>query len=127
MKTVQEILQTIVWKDTQEQGNGLGTLKEVFPNAEILIVKVSRNNAKRATLMLREGNKVTNVICAEKLTPLVRDGRVTKEHLAGFPLVYNEAQNSIYIGFPAEGWTEIRKITVAKWEATAVSKDDLIV
>lgn len=126
MQTAEQILSQIVWREEKPQGTGLGNLKDVFPDAELLVVKKSRNNAVRATIMVRKDNKVTNVICSEDMTPLVRDGRLTIEHLAGFPLVFNEKQNSIYIGFPSQGWVETRKITVKEFKPVAVSHNDLI-
>ena len=123
---VQEILNGIVWKDAKEQsGNSLGTLKEVFPTEEILIVKRSKTNALRATVMLKKGDKITNLICSEDLTPLVRAGRVTEEHLAGFPIIHNEKQNSLYIGFPSKGWIEVKSIKVAEYVPVAVSHDEI--
>jgi hypothetical protein len=125
--TAEQILQNIVWREDKPQtGNGLGTLQEAFPNAEILIVKKSRKNAVRATIMVRTDKGVTNVICSEQLTPLVRDGRVTAEHLAGFPLVYNEAQNSVYIGFPSTGWKPVKDITAKEFVPVAVAYEDMI-
>lgn len=125
--TAEQILQNIVWREDKPQtGNGLGTLKDAFPNSEILVVKRSRNNALRATIMVRTDKGVTNVICSEQLTPLVRDGRITAEHLAGFPLVYNEKQNAIYIGFPSTGWIEVKTITAKEFVPAAVAYEDLV-
>jgi len=100
-------------------------LKEVFPNAEILIVKNSKNNAQRATVMVKQNGKISNLICSLPMTPLVRDGRITKEHLAGFPIMYNEKQNSLYIVFPSQGWVEIKDIKVAEYKPTVVSAQDV--
>lgn len=125
--TAEQILQSIVWRDDNPQtGNGLGTLQEVFPTAEILLVKNSKTGAKRATIMVKKDGKVTNLICSEQLTPLVRDGRVTKEHLAGFPIIFNDKQNSLYIGFPSTGWTEVRTITVKEFVPEAISLEEMI-
>ena len=123
---VQEILNGLLWKDaTAPSGNRMGNLKDVFPDAKVLIVKKSKNNAKRATIMVEQNGKVTNVICSEDLTPLVRDGRVTEEHLAGFPIIYNDKQNSLYIGFPSQGWIEVKGITVAEYKPVPVNHSDL--
>ena len=73
----------------------------------------------------KQDGKVTNLICSESLTPLVRDGRVTKEHLAGFPIIHNEKQNSLYIGFPSTGWVEVKSIKVAEYKPVAVNHADL--
>jgi hypothetical protein len=124
--TAEQILQNIVWREDKPQGSGLGTLKEVFPTSEILIVKNSKTGAKRATILVKKDGKVYNVICSEQLTPLVREGKVTAEHLAGFPLVYNDKQNSIYIGFPSTGWTEVKSITVKEFVPQAVNLEDLV-
>lgn len=124
--TAEQILQNIVWREDKPQGSGLGTLKEVFPTSEILIVKKSKTGAKRATIMVKKDGKIYNVICSEQLTPLVRDGRVTAEHLAGFPLVYNDTQNSIYIGFPSTGWIEVNSITAKEFIPEAINPEDLI-
>jgi hypothetical protein len=126
MQTAEQILSQIVWREDKPQGTGLGTLKQVFSDAEILVVKKSKTGAKRATLMVRTAKGVTNVICSEPLTPLVRDGRVTEEHLAGFPLIWNDQQNSMYITFPSTGWVEVKKITPKEFKPEAVSHNDLI-
>jgi len=126
MQTAEQILSQIVWKDEKPQGTGLGTLKQAFPDGEVLVVKKSKTGAVRATVLVRTAKGVMNIICSEQLTPLVRDGRVTEEHLAGFPLVYNEKQNSIYIGFPSTGWVEVRKITPKEFKPEAVGHADII-
>ena len=126
MKTVQEILQEIVWKDDQQSGSSLGVLNEVFPTAEILVVKNSRNNARRATVMLKDNGKVTHLICSEKVTDLLRADKLQKEHLAGFPIIWNETQSQMYLGLPSQGWIEVKTIKVAQWVPEAISPEDLV-
>ena len=124
---VQEILQKIVWKDdSQQSGNSLGNLNVAFPKAEILLVPHSKNGARRATVMLKDNGKVTNLICSERVTDLMRAGKLTKEHVAGFPVIYNDKQNALYLGLPSDGWIEIKSITVKEYKPQAVSMEDVI-
>lgn len=123
---VQEILQQIAWKDEKQSGNSLGNLNEVFPNAEILMVPKSKTNAERATVMIKQNGKVYNLTCSLAMTPLVRSGKLTKEHIVGFPIIFNEKQNSLYIGLPSAGWVEVSSITVAEYKPQAVSLEELI-
>lgn len=112
MKTVEQVLAGITWKDETEGGNSLGTLQEVFPNAELLLIKNSKTGAERATLMIKQNGKVTTVVIGKAITPLVRKGLITENHLAGFPVMHNEKNNGLYIGAPSGGWKEIKNIIV---------------
>jgi len=112
MKTLEQVLAGIEWKAEQEGSSSLGTIQDVFPNAELLIIKNSKTGAKRATIMIKQNGKVTNVVCAENITPLVREGIITEKHLAGFPVMYSEKYNSLFVGAPSGGWQEIKNIVV---------------
>jgi hypothetical protein len=127
MQTANDILSQIAWREEKEQtGSSIGTLQTAFSDCELLLVKTSKKNALRATVMIKKDGKVTNAICSEAMTPLVRQGRITLEHIVNFPLVYNKDKNSIFIGFPSQGWVEAKSITAKEFKATAVNLEDLV-
>ena len=126
MTTVEEILSKIEWKDASVTGTSVGTIQTFFPaTAELLLVKNSKTGAKRATIMVKNGEKVTNLIIGEDLTVLVREGLINLDHLVGFPIMYNDKQNQLYIGRPSEGWKEVKSIVKKDYKITAVTMEDL--
>ena len=120
---LKDILSKIEWKDESATGAELGSIKTAFPNASTLLVKNSA--AQRATIMLKEGNKVTNLTISLELTKLVRAGLVTIDHLILMPLVYNATQNQIYVGRPSEGWLEVKEIEGKDFIMPELSFDDI--
>jgi hypothetical protein len=125
MTTVEEILAGIQWKDASTTGTSLGTIQDLFPKAELLLVKTSKSGAKRATIMVKDGDKVTNLIIGEELTVLVREGLISLEHLVGFPLMHNDKQNQLYVGRPSQGWQEVKSIVKQDYKITAITMKDL--
>ena len=124
--TAEQILQNIVWKDEKPQGPSLGTLQTLFPKHEMFVVKKSKNNALRASVLVKKDGKMTTVVCSEDITPLVRDERLTIEHLVALPLVFNEKQNTLYLGRPGSSWKDIDKITPKEFKPKAVAMEDMI-
>jgi len=125
--TTEEILKGIEWKEAAEGSSSIGILNEVYnKDHEILLVKTSKNKAKRASLLIKKDNKVVLVIIGEELTMLVRANIVTLEHLVGFPLMYNDKQNQLYLGRPSEGWKAIADVSVVDYVPQPVALEDLI-
>lgn len=126
MFTAEQILSQITWKDEQVQGPSLGTLKDLFPGYEMFVVKKSKTDALRASILVKKDGKVTTVVCSEDITPLVRSERLTIEHLVTLPLVFNEKQKTLYIARPGSSWKEIDKITPKEFKPQAVAMEDMI-
>jgi hypothetical protein len=129
MTNVQEILQTITYRDEQSQGNSsIGTVKEIFKDFEFLPVKHSKNGARRASLMMRNiaTGKVAEqvLIMSPTLTDLFRDNKVTLNHVAGFPVFHGE--KGFFVGLPSAGWVEVKKITIEQYAPQAVALEELI-
>ena len=120
------ILEKLVYREaTSLDGINAGTISEVFADFEMLPVKNSKSGARRSTIMFKKDGKVTNVILSATLTDAFRAGVVEKEHIVGFPMIWNEEKKQLFVGFPAEGWTKTATITakdyVVKFDATNVS------
>ncbi len=120
---LKDILSKIEWKDESATGAEIGNIKTAFPDAQTLLVKNSK--ADRATIMLKQGSKVTNLTIGLELTKLVRAGLVTMEHLVLMPLLYNEKQNQIYVGRPSEGWLDVKEISGKDFIMPELSFDDI--
>jgi len=110
------ILEKLVYREaTSQDGISAGTMSDVFADFETLPVKNSKNGARRSTIMFKKDGKVTNVILSAVLTDAFRAGVVEKEHIFGFPMVWNEEKKQLFVGFPAEGWTKTATITVKNY------------
>lgn len=123
--TIEEIIKGIEWKDATETGTSIGKISDLYKTEELLLVKKSKNDAPRATIMVKKDNKVSNIIISKELTVLVRAGLVTLEHLIGFPVLYNDKQNQLYVGRPSEGWKFTKDIKETDYVATPVSLEEL--
>lgn len=127
--TVQEILQNIVWKEETTGLDGateMGILKDLFPTADMLVVKHSKRGAERASIMIKKDGKLHTVICSPRVTQLLRADKITKEHLVGFNVLHNTKQNSLYLTLPSDGWVEIRKISIKQYIPVAINPADAI-
>lgn len=130
MANVQELLQTITYKDEMSsQEASLGTVKEIFKDFEILPVKHSKNGARRATIMLRNKatGKLTNqqLVMSPAVTDLFRADKITVNHIAGFNVSHIEGKG-FFVMLPSAGWIEVVKLTVAEYKPQAVSLEDTI-
>jgi hypothetical protein len=124
--TTNEILAKLETRDANQGTESLGTIKQLFADHEMFVVRKSKNNAKRAAVLLKKDGKVHTVVCSEEMTPLVRSGQITKENLAGFPVIYNEERNALFVGLPAEGWVSVKTITVRDFVPSVVSPENLL-
>jgi hypothetical protein len=129
MNSVNEILQTITYRDEQFQNSSsLGTVQEIFKDFTILPIKESKNGARRASIMLK--NKLTGkvaeqvLVMSTSLTDLFRADKVTTDHIAGFPVFHGE--KGFFVGLPSAGWIEVSSITVKEYKPQAVALEDLI-
>lgn len=129
MNNVQELLQTITYKDEMSSKEAsLGTVKEIFKDFEVLPVKNSKNGARRSTLMLK--NKATGKIsndlkCSPAVTDLFRDGKITLNHIMGFNVSHIEGKG-FFVMLPSAGWQDVVKITVAEYKPQAIDPTDTI-
>jgi hypothetical protein len=99
--TLAELQSKINWQAPKNETNvASAQLGELFTNCNIGIIKNSKNNAERASLILqnKETGKSTIVVCSLDITPFVRNGQITAEHLKGMPVVFNEKYESFFIG-----------------------------
>lgn len=124
--TKTELLKDIVWKDEAANSTSVGNFKDLFSDYSSLLVKFSKNGAKRSTVMLKKDGKVTPITCSEKLTDLVRGGKLGMSEIAGFPVFKSDRNGGIFIGLPSDGWVEIRTIVVKDFVPQAVSVDEIL-
>lgn len=117
---ITEILSKLETRDALASSTSLGTIKTAFPDHKMLVVRKSKNGAARAAILLEKDGKVTTVVVSEEMTPLVRQGKVKEEHLAQFPLVYNEKRNTLFLGKPATGWVEVKEIEVVDFDLSDI-------
>ena len=122
----QQLLADILWKDEAASGTSVGTFKEMFADFQSLLVRESKKGATRSTVMIRKDGKVTNITCSERLTSLVRAGKLGMSEIAGFPIFKSDKNGGIYIGLPSDGWLEVRSIKVKEFIPVAVTINDTI-
>lgn len=124
--TTTELLKDIVWKDEAANSTSVGNFKDLFADYSSLLVKFSKNGANRSTIMLKKDGKVTNITCSEKLTLLIRDGKLGMSEIAGFPVFKSDKNKGIFVGLPSDGWVEIRTIKVKDYVPAAVSVEEIL-
>ena len=122
----QQLLSDILWKDEAAQGTAVGTFQELFAEFQSLLIKESKSGAARSTIMIRKDGKVTNITCSERLTGLVRAGKLGMSEIAGFPVFKSDKNKGIYVGLPSDGWIEVRSIKVKEFIPVAVTINDTI-
>jgi len=117
---ITEILSKLETRDALVSSTSIGTIKSAFPDHKMLVVRKSKNGAERASILLEKDGQVWTVVCSKALTPLVRENKVREEHLAQFPLVYNEERNALFLGLPANGWVEVKEIEVVDFDMSDI-------
>ena len=126
--TQQELLSKIQWRESEfAQSTSIGTFKETFSQFNALLLKKSKKGAKRATVLMTDPNdtkKTFNVVCSETMTPLVREGVITLQEIAGFPVFHGD--KGFFVGIPSQGWVPVSKITAKEFVPTAVSHADIL-
>lgn len=119
-----ELKSKIKWSAPVKETAPSATLGELFTNCTIGIIKTSKNNAVRASLVLKDKDtgKAEIVVCSEDITPFVRSGQVTAEHLKGMTVVYNEKYESFFVG---AGFTfeDLDAIKVKAFNRLAINLD----
>jgi len=126
--TQQEVLQNIQWRESElEQGKSIGTFKELFGQFSALLLRKSKTGASHATVLMTDPanpKKTFNVVCSLAMTPLVREGKIGLEEIAGFPVFHGD--KGFFVGIPSQGWVPVNKITAKEFKPEAVSHDDII-
>jgi hypothetical protein len=118
---ITEILSKIETREEMGSSESIGTIHSLFLDHDVIVVKKSRTGATRASILVKKDGQVKNIICSEAISPAIRDGRITREHLVGFPLFYNEEQNQLYVGAPSAGWVAVRDIEVEDFDMSDFS------
>ena len=124
--TTEQLLSDVLHRDEASQGTSVGTFQEMFADFQSLLVKESKTGAKRATVMVRKDGKVYAIVCSERLTGLVRAGKLGMSEIAGFPIFKSDKNKGIYVGLPSDGWLEVRSIKVKEFIPVAVTINDTI-
>jgi hypothetical protein len=125
----QEILSKLVWKDpeTENAGASVGNCSTIFKDCELLAIKHSKNGAKRATFMFKnKEGKTQTVAMSPRVTELYRADKITEDQILGFPVMYSDKLNSLFIGLPSSGWIEVKAIKVKDFKPSGLSLEDLI-
>ena len=126
--TQQELLSKIQWRESEfNQSTSIGTFKETFSQFNALLLKKSKNGAKRASVLMTDPNdtkKTFTVVCSETMTPLVREGVITLQEIAGFPVFHGD--KGFFVGIPSQGWVPVSKITAKEFKPVAISHADIL-
>jgi len=126
--TTEQILQNIQWRESElSQSASIGTFKETFSQFNALLLRKSKTNAARASVLMTDPanpKKTFTVVCSLAMTPLVREGVITLQEIAGFPVFHGD--KGFFIGIPNEGWVPVSKITTKEFKPQAVSHADII-
>lgn len=126
--TLAELKNKIVWKDAEsDRGESIGKTGDAFTNCNILILRTSKNGAKRATVLFedKDSKKVTNVTCSLALTEYVRNGEIHEGHIKSLPLFYSE-DKGLFIGLGSQ-FMDFDTVKEEKFErkATKLTLDQL--
>jgi hypothetical protein len=125
---MQDINELIQWRTSETTGKvSIGTFKELFSAYEALLLRKSKTGAERATILMtnpEDRTKTFNVICSLDITPRVRSGEITLEHIAQFPVFHGE--KGFFVGIPNEGWVAVKKIVAKAYVAKPINFEKLI-
>lgn len=117
---------------TANNENFLGTVQEIFGTCEML--PVTKNIAKRATLLFKKDGIVYTVVMGKACNELFREGKINLNQIFGFPVMQTELTDpdtgelraAYFIGVPSNGWVDASKIIVETYKPAAVTLNDLI-
>ena len=125
---MQDINELIQWRTSENTGKAsIGTFKDLFGQFEALLLRKSKTGAERATILMTDPadrTKTFNVICSIEITPRVRSGEITLEHIAQFPVFHGE--KGFFVGIPSEGWVAVKKIVAKQYIAKPISHEKVI-
>jgi len=125
---MQDINELIQWRTSETTGKAsIGNFKELFGAYEALLLRKSKNGAERATILMTDPadrTKTFNVICSLDITPRVRSGEITMEHIVNFPVFHGE--KGFFVGIPNEGWVAVKKIVAKAYVAKPINYEKLI-
>lgn len=131
----QKYLDLMDVRDEQVSGKSLGTLSEIFKDEQGLLltnnVDKDTNELKDHAVIIYNGFKTTagnpgtvTVLLSRKATVLARKGLIGIEELSGFPVIWNDKQNTMYVGIPSVGWFKQNEIVVKAYVARALDYAD---
>ena len=133
--SINQYLKTLVYTDAQSQESAsVGTVQEVF-NAFTARINVSKKlredgTLKACTIMMtnKKTGKVTWLTCSKALSPFVRSGEITLDHIAGFPVFRSETNDGNYVGFPASATptVDVAEIEIVEYVAKAIAHNELL-
>ena len=117
---------------TENNENFLGTVQEIFGTCEML--PVTKNIAKRATLLFKKDGVVYTVVMGKACNELFRAGTVNLNQIFGFPVMQTELPDpktgelrpAYFIGVPSNGWVDASKIVVETYKPATITLNDLI-
>lgn len=117
---------------TENNENFLGTVQEIFGTCEML--PVTKNIAKRATLLFKKNGIVYTVVLGKACNELFRAGKVNLNQIFGFPVMQTEltdpdtgeSKTAYFVGVPSNGWVDASKIIVETYKPATVTLNDLI-
>lgn len=117
---------------TANNENFLGTVQEIFGTCEML--PVTKNIAKRATLLFKKDGIVYTVVMGKACNELFREGKVNLNQIFGFPVMQTELtdpdtgdlRTAYFIGVPSNGWVDASKIIVETYKPASITLNDLI-
>ena len=117
---------------TANNENFLGTVQEIFGTCEML--PVTKNIAKRATLLFKKDGIVYTVVMGKACNELFREGKINLNQIFGFPVMQTELTDpdtgelkpAYFIGVPSNGWVDASKIIVETYKPASVTLNDLI-
>jgi hypothetical protein len=114
----------VVWRDANTStgtANVIGTTRVLFADCEVLPVTKNIANGKRLTIMIKKGDKVTNVIGSSNVTALYKAGSLTINQMLDFPVI--KADNGgLFVGLPATGWVAMSSIKVEVYRPSSVAQ-----
>ena len=126
---MQDINELIQWRTSENTGKeALGLFKDLFGAYEALLLRKSKTGAERATVLMTDPvdrTKTFTVVCALDMTPRVRSGEITLEHIAQFP-VFHGKNGGFFVGIPHEGWVAVKKIVAKQYIAKPISHEKVI-
>lgn len=122
-------------RDEKVSGKSLGTLSEIMKDHKGLAVfhnvDQDTKELKDHAVIIYDGFKTAagnpgtvTVLLSRKATVLARKGLIGMDELSGFPVIWNDKQNSMYVGIPSLGWFKQNEIIVKAYVARALDYAD---
>ena len=117
--SIEEFLNSLTYQDAEAQSSAsVGTFQEIYSGSfKARLQRLSKNfkedgkTPKNSSVMLTNilTGKITWLTCSNALTPFVRSGVITMEHIMLLP-VFRGNNGGNYVGLPAQDSREITEI-----------------